>query len=277
MKYTLHIISDGTGKTAERTVNAALVQFDTIDVDIVIHQDIRTKQQIEEVFSKFNCSKCLLVHTVVSNENRNLITNLGKIYSMTTIDLLGPMLSQMSSHFSLNPLEKAGAFHELNKAYFQRIEAIEFAIKHDDGLRPEGLIHADIVILGVSRTFKTPLTIYLANLGWKVGNIPIVMDMELPDVVRDLDPAKVFALTTNPERLSALRKTRDEYLKSSLGSYARLEYVNNELLYASSLYNKHRGWTIIDVTNKPIEEIASAIIAKLRSKYENDLNKDFMS
>jgi regulator of PEP synthase PpsR (kinase-PPPase family) len=186
---------------------------------------------------------------------------------------MGPLLSQISSHLSIDPIEKPGAFHELNKEYFQRIDAIEFAIKHDDGLRAEELDRADIVLIGVSRTFKTPLSIYLANLGWLTGNIPLILDFELPEIVNHLPGHKVFGLTTNPERLSILRKTRDDYLNASTGNYSSLDYVRKELFYASNIFDRHRNWTTIDVTNRSLEEIASLIISRIKNKYATDLNK----
>ncbi|MBK7030451.1 MAG: kinase/pyrophosphorylase [Bacteroidales bacterium] len=273
MEYYIHIISDGTGKTAEQIVKAALVQFENLNEVIIIHSEVRTEEQIIGIFDTIIHSKCFVVHTVVSFELRNKILEYGRLYSIRTIDLMGPLLSQISSHLSIEPIGKPGAFHELNKAYFQRIDAIEFAIRHDDGLRSEELEKADIILIGVSRTFKTPLTIYLANLGWMTGNIPLVMDFDLPDIVYKLPHHKVFGLTTTPERLSILRKTRDEYLKSSTGSYSSLDNVRKELMYAGQIFSKHRGWEVIDVTNKSLEEIASQILSSLKKHYVMDFNK----
>lgn len=273
MEYYIHIISDGTGKTAEQIVRAALVQFENIQENIVIHQDVREEDQIIRVFDSIHHSKCFVVHTVVSFELRNKILECGRLYSIRTIDLMGPLLSQISSHLSIEPIGKPGAFHELNKAYFQRIDAIEFAIRHDDGLRSEELDKADIVLIGVSRTFKTPLSIYLANMGWMTGNIPLVLDLDLPDIVNHLPKHKVFGLTTTPERLSILRKTRDEYLNSGTGRYSSLDHVRRELMFAGEIFSRHRGWDVIDVTNKSLEEIASAILARLKNHYVKDFNK----
>ncbi len=271
--YQIHIISDGTGKTAEQIVKAALVQFEDLNEEIIIHGEVRSEEQIISIFETLVHTHCFIVHTIVSFELRNRILEFSKIYRIKAIDLMGPLLSQISSHLSINPIERPGAFYELNKAYFQRIDAIEFSIKHDDGLRSEDLDKADIVLIGVSRTFKTPLSIYLANLGWMTGNIPLVMDMELPDVVSSISPKKVFGLTTEPERLAILRKTRDLYLKGSTGTYSSLDQVRRELDFAGSVFNKHRGWEIIDVTNKSLEEIATVILSKIKNQYVRDFNK----
>lgn len=273
MEYHIHIISDGTGKTAEQIVKAALVQFENLNETTIIHSEIRSEDQIIAIFESIFHSRCFVVHTVVSYELRNRILECGKLYSIRTIDLMGPLLSQISSHLSIEPIGRPGAFHELNKAYFQRIDAIEFAIRHDDGLRSEELDKADIVLIGVSRTFKTPLSIYLANLGWMTGNIPLVMDMDLPEIVNRLPHHKVFGLTTTAERLSVLRKTRDEYLKAATGSYSSLDNVRKELMYAGMIFSRHRGWDVIDVTNKSLEEIASAILSRLKKHYVMDFNK----
>jgi len=273
MDYHIHIISDGTGKTAEQIVRAALVQFEPLQEVISIHPEVRSEEQVVKIFDSLFHSRCFIVHTVVSHDLRNRILELGKLYSIRTIDLMGPLLSQISSHLSMEPIGRPGAFHELNKAYFQRIDAIEFAIRHDDGMRSEELDKADIVLVGVSRTFKTPLSIYLANLGWMTGNIPLVLDFELPDILNNLPPHKVFGLTTTPERLSVLRKTSDEYLHASTGNYSSLENVRKELLYAATVFERHRRWDVIDVTNKSLEEIASAILSRLKREYVTDFNK----
>ena len=273
MDHIIHIISDGTGRTAEQTVRAALVQFEDVQVKIIIHGNVREKEDLIKIFDSINCIRCMVVHTVVSNDLRNSIIENGKIYNINTIDLMGPLLSQLSSHLSIYPAEKPGVFHELNKAYFQRIDAIEFTMKHDDGLRTEELDKADIILVGVSRTFKTPLSIYLANLGWKTANVPLVLNFDIPDILSEITPKKIFGLTTDPLRLSTLRKARDLYLKNATGNYSTLEQVKSELNYASKIFHKFPQWNIIDVTNKPLEEIASSILSIIKNEYVKDFNK----
>ena len=271
--HIIHIISDGTGRTAEQIVKAALVQFEGVQVKIIIHSNVQKKEELKKIFDSIVCDQCMIVHTVVSNELRNEIIQNGKIFNMNSIDLMGPLLSQISSHLSIHPAEKPGVFHELNKAYFQRIDAIEFAIKHDDGQRAEELDQADIVLLGVSRTFKTPLSIYLANLGWKTGNFPLVLDFELPAFFSKIPSVKIFGLTTEPLRLATLRQARDNYLNHGTGNYSTLEQTKKELNYANGIFQRFPNWHIIDVTNKPLEEIASNILSKIKKEYVTDFNK----
>ena len=266
MVHQVFIISDGTGRTARQTFRAALTQFKKTEVYINMRPYIRSKQQVKKVMEEAGRVNGLAVHTVVSNRLRKYIVEQSRIYDVSAIDLMGHLLAQLSTHFSDSPSEIPGVFHELNKSYFQRIEAMEFTLRHDDGQRPEELKEADIVLLGVSRTFKTPLSVYLSLKGWMAANVPIILDVPLPAELYELDPARVFCLTTRPNRLSALRKVRDQHLGGSTGMYAKLVHVKRELNYAETIYRKQLGWTMIDVTNKPIEEIASEILTVIRGR-----------
>jgi len=266
MVHQVFIISDGTGRTARQTFRAALTQFKNSEVNINRRPYIRTKQQVKDVIEEAGREKGLVVHTVVSNRLRKYIVEQSRIYDVAAIDLMGHLLAQLSTHFSDSPSEIPGVFHELNKSYFQRIEAMEFTLRHDDGQRTQELKQADIVLLGVSRTFKTPLSVYLSLKGWMAANVPVILDVKLPDELFELDPQKVFCLTTRPNKLSALRKVRDEHLGGSTGMYAKLVHVKRELNYAETIYRNQPGWTIIEVTNKPIEEIASEILTVIRRR-----------
>jgi len=195
---------------------------------------------------------------------RDIIINLGMLHNVETIDLMGPLLAQLSHHFEDSPSEEPGLFHELNKAYFQRIEAVEFALRHDDGLRTEELDKAELILLGVSRTFKTPISIYLAFKGWFVANIPIVLGIIPPDILSTLPTERVFCLTTIPNKLTVLRSVREKHLGGASGNYAHFDHVQDELNYANRIFNNHPKWTKINVTNKPIEEIASEILTVVR-------------
>ena len=266
MLQHVFIISDGTGRTAKQALRAALVQFENAEVQIYMKPNVRTKEQVIEIISKAHQVNGLIIHTIVSKNLRDFILEKSRLYDLHAIDIMGPLLAHLSHHFDFSPLEKPGIFNKLNKAYFQRIEAIEFMLRHDDGQRAEELDKADIVLLGVSRTFKTPLSVYMAYKGWFVANVPIILDFPLPEIVRTLPPEKVFCLTTYSNRLAELRKTRDTYLGGMAGDYATRSYVMKELNYASRLFRMHPDWTKINVTDKPIEEISSEILSKLRKK-----------
>ncbi len=263
---SIYIISDGTGKTAEQMLNAALTQFTEDRVTIHTRPGVTCKDEVLAVFKEASQTNAFIAHTVVSDELRSIIEENKKLFNIETIDLMGPLLAQLTVLLDINPVGKPGLFRELNKSYFKRIEAMEFAFRHDDGLRINQVERAEIVLLGVSRTFKTPLSIYLAFKGWMVSNIPIVLDIPLPQEIFDIPNDRVFGLTTDATRLSVLRKARDDYLGGKTGSYAQLQHVQNELRYANRLYSHHPNWQIINVTNKPIEEIASEIITCLRNK-----------
>lgn len=263
--HQIFIISDGTGRTAKQALNAALTQYENTEVKINIRRNIRSKSQIMNIILEAKKNNGLIIHTLVSKNLRDIILDQGRFYNIETIDLMGPLLGQLSQYFANLPSEKPGIFHEINKSYFQRIEAVEFSLRHDDGQKPDELSMAEIIILGVSRTFKTPISIYLAFRGWLVANIPIILDIDLPEIIAELPPDRIFGLTTMSKKLSDLRKVRDKHLGGATGDYASLKHVQHELNYARGLYDKHPGWTIIDVTNKPIEEISNEILDHLKN------------
>ena len=268
----IFIVSDGTGNTAEQAVRAALTQFPDQEVNIIKKPNVRTIEGAKNALKEASKAYGFIVHTVVSDELRKTIEETGKLYNVETIDLMGPLLAQFSLLFDILPFGKPGLFRELNIAYFKRIETMEFAIRHDDGNRVAELDKAEIVLLGVSRTLKTPLSIYLAFKGWMVANIPIILDIKLPEEIFKLNPGKVFCLTTNANKLVMLRRARDEHLGGTTGSYANLNHVTRELNYAQKIFSRQPKWSLIDVTNKPIEEISSEIIAIIRKKFnKNDL------
>lgn len=260
----IFIVSDGTGQTAERTLNAALTQFSVADVVIDRRSDVRTENQVQYIVEEASEVGGIIVHTVVSNELRNAIGRLGRLRDVETIDLIGPLLARLSEYFEYSPKEQPGLFRKLNEEYFRRIDAMEYALAHDDGQRAVDLPKAEIVLLGVSRTFKTPLCIYLAFKGWFAANVPIILGIKPPPVLFKLRRGRVFCLTTSPRRLSDLRSVREEYLAHRTGDYADLNYVRRELAYAKRIFRERPDWPLIDVTNKPIEEIASEILAHVR-------------
>lgn len=266
MLQQVFVISDGTGGTAKQALRAALVQFESIKVQLHIRPNVRSEQQVKEIISQAYLVQGLIIHTIVSKKLRHLILEQGRLYELHTIDLMGPLLAQLANHFENQPSEKPGIYNKLNRAYFQRIEAVEFTLRHDDGQHVDELESADIVLLGVSRTFKTPLSVYMAHRGWRVANIPIILDIPVPDIVYKLPPERIFCLTTISSRLAELRQARDKYLGGFTGSYSNRSHVQKELNYASRIYRTHPKWTIIRVTNKPIEEICSEILANIRKK-----------
>jgi regulator of PEP synthase PpsR (kinase-PPPase family) len=262
------IISDGTGRTAQHVLSAALMQFENSKIQTTIYPHVSTKKQVMDIIVEASHKKSLIVFTVVSQKLRDVIIKQCRLYDVETIDLIGPLLAHFSQHFSHLPSEKPGIYYELNKAHFKRIEAVEYTLRHDDGQRTDELDKAEIVILGVSRTVKTPVSVYLAHKGWLVANVPIVLGIEPPEELFRIPPERVFCLTTSPEHLAELRKVREKHLGGNLGDYAKPSYVMKELEYANTIYRRQPRWMKIEVTNKPIEEISMEILSGLRKGNE---------
>ena len=259
-EYNIYIVSDGTGRTAEQALNAALIQFSGVSVNLIRKPKVRTEQKVINIVKETKKNKGFIVHTLVTDKLREAMLRNGRKYNVDTIDLMGSLLARLSEEFSISPAEKPGLFDQLNKTYFRRIETMEFAFHHDDGQRVHELKEAEIVLLGVSRTFKTPLSIYLAFKGWFVANVPIIMGQEFPPIINKLITPNIFCLDTNARALAELRHARQNYLGGAAGDYDDIEYVRMELMYARNIFSKNPGWAIINVTNKPIEEIASEIL-----------------
>ena len=259
--YRIFAVSDGSGSTAERVVQAALTQFKGASVMIERRSEVRTEEAVRRVVKEAAEADGCVVHTLVLDTLREHMVRAGRIHNVETIDLMGPLLARLSQQLAVSPAEKPGLFRQLNKAYFRRIESMEFAFHHDDGRRAHELDRAELVLVGVSRTFKTPLSIYLAFKGWFVANVPIISERPLPPAVLELAPGKVFGLRIDPERLTELRRARQERWGTALGPYADPEFVRREAAYAERVFRAHPGWYTVDVTDKPIEEIASEILA----------------
>jgi regulator of PEP synthase PpsR (kinase-PPPase family) len=256
------VVSDGTGETAERVLKAALAQFVGAAVEIDRRPEVRTEEQVRQVVQEAAQSEGFIVHTLVSDELRDAMVREGRLQNVETIDLMGPLLARLSRQFVVSPSEKPGLFRQLNEEYFRRVETMEFAFHHDDGRRARELSKAEIVLVGVSRTFKTPLSIYLAFQGWFVANVPVVPGIDLPPELFTL-PDCVVGLTIDPVRLTDLRRVREQRLGGATGDYADLSSVRHEVAYALRLFREQQ-WPIIEVTDKPIEESAAEILALVR-------------
>jgi regulator of PEP synthase PpsR (kinase-PPPase family) len=269
----IFVVSDGTGHTAERALNAALVQFPRAEVEIRVRSRVRTRKRACQVTLEAARAGGFIVHTIVTDAVRESLINSGRKKHVETIDLMGPLLARLTETLAASPSEKPGLFAQLNKSYFRRIESMDFAFRHDDGQRVEDLRKAEVVLLGVSRTFKTPLSIYLAFKGWFVANVPIILLHDPPAILSKLPPKKVFCLDTSARQLAELRRARHDYPTGVAPEYADHECVRIELMNARRYFNQHPQWTIVTVTNKPIEEIATEILA-IRGKNRKTENVD---
>ena len=254
------VVSDATGRTAELVVRAALVQFQGADVRVTLRSHVRSAEAVRRVVDEAAEARGLIVHTVVSTALRNAILTEGRSRSVPTIDLLGPLLLRLEDLLRLQPMAKPGLFREMDQEYRRRFEVFEFAVKHDDGQDPRGLGQADVVLVGVSRTSKTPLSVFLAGRGLRTANVPVVHRLPLPEELFRLDPRKVVGLTIKPDRLLELRRARLQQMQTPPKfPYADPRQVWAELEYALRLFGQG-GWPVVDVTDKSIEEVAAEIL-----------------
>jgi [pyruvate, water dikinase]-phosphate phosphotransferase / [pyruvate, water dikinase] kinase len=265
------IISDGTGETASLMTKAAIVQFSDREISYTRYKNIRTKLQIEAIFDDAAARHDLIVYTLVSSELRSFTQETAKKQGVPSIDLLGPLLNSLAAFFDSQPKSQPGLTHMVNESYFKRIAAIEYTINHDDGKLVDVIDDADVVILGISRTSKTPLSMYLSMQGLRVCNIPIVRNIPLPVAVLGLDPHKVVCLTIQAEVLHTIRKARLERLGKdsrdhSGESYASMEHVVADIEYANEIFKQNRKWPVFDVSGKALEETASEILRLLQAR-----------
>jgi regulator of PEP synthase PpsR (kinase-PPPase family) len=257
--YYVLIVSDGTGETAYRLLKAAMRQFDS-DILITRYAKVRHESQIQEIIRAVKKSHTLIVHTFASADLREVMRRAAEEEGAASIDVLGPLVGELAAFFHAKPVSKPGLLHQVDEEYFDRVEAIEFAIRHDDGESFEDLESADIVLVGVSRTSKTPLGIYLAQEGWRVANIPIVVGSKLPSKLFQLDQHKVVGLVVDPERLAEARRVRLAQMGVEGSSYADEERIRGEMEYARAVFEQNPGWPVIDVTGKSIEEVSQEVL-----------------
>lgn len=272
-KRYIFIVSDASGQTGERVVDAALRQFKTTEVIKKVVPHVRSLPQIQQVIDEAAGVDGIIIFTLVSPDARQKISDLGRYEGVPTIDLLGPLLTRFSDLLELSPMAMPGLDRQLDDDYFKRIESVDFTIKHDDGLRLDTLEKAEIVLFGVSRTSKTPVSIYLAYRGWKVANIPVIQGSPLPRETLNIDKRRVVALTINPSRLQMIRLERKRNLNNvDLGDYTQMEQVKDEVTYGLRLYRDF-GCPVIDVTYKSIEETSTDVMRLIHSQTGNKKGK----
>jgi len=259
----IYAVSDASGKTAEGVVRAALTQFIDPDIDIIRYGGVRDVIRVREIVDEASQTGGFIVHTLVSEELRLAALTEGRSANVATIDLMGPMLARLSELLATQPRSVPGLFQPFDSAYLLRIDAINFTVRHDDGQNIDNLDEAEIILVGVSRTSKTPLSIYLAYRGWRVANVPLVLGIEPPKQLFQLPRRKVVGLIVRPERLAELRQVRADRLGTISLGYADLEHIRQEVTYSYTIFERRRDWPLVDVTVKPIEEAAVEIVSLL--------------
>ncbi len=254
----LHIISDATGETATRLVAALEAQFPEQPFEEIRHPRVETVDDLQLAVNRARGRPAVVVYTIVKPELREAMRELCKKAKLHYCDILGPPLASIAKVSGMAARMTPGARPPLNSAYFKRISAIEFAVKFDDGVGG-GLREADIVLVGVSRTSKTPLSIYLGYLGWKTANVPIIRGIEPLAELFTIDPSKIVGLTIEGSRLAEIRSERVRNMRSSRKAYAGLAEIYQELEHAVAIHRR-LGCPVIDVTELSVEETAHRII-----------------
>jgi len=254
------VASDGTGRTAELVVRAALVQFRGAEVRLQVRPRVRTPEDVRRAVREAGETGALIVHTLVSADLRSMMLTEGRARDVAVIDLLGPLLLRLEALLEAAPLLRPGLFREMDAEYRRRFEVMQFTVTHDDGQDPGGLPQADLVLVGVSRTSKTPLSMFLAWRGLRVANVPVVQPLPLPEQLSRVDARKVVGLTLKPERLLELRRSRLSQMETPPRfPYADPRQIWAELEYARQLCAR-AGWPVVDVTDKSIEEVAVEVL-----------------
>jgi|SRR5690625_4494467 len=256
----IYIISDSVGETAEAVIKAGLSQFTIDEYQIKRIRYVDNKGTIEKTIRKAVENNALIGFTLVDPNLRSYLITQAEKMNIEAIDIMGPVLDSLERVLKETPLFKPGLVHKLDEDYFKRVEAIEFAVKYDDGQDPRGIMQADIVLIGVSRTSKTPLSQYLALKCLKVANVPIVPEVDPPQELFKIDANKCIGLNISPEKLNEIRKERLKALGlADQAKYANLQRINEELEFFDQIVDRI-GCEVVDVSSKAVEEVANTIL-----------------
>ncbi len=259
-KLNIYAVSDSVGETAEQLARAVMRQFDVAEYSVKRFSFINDKETIDNIIERAKEEEAFIVYTLVVEELRDYMEDQADRNDIGSVDILTPVLLSLVEELGLRPKYEPGLLRKLDERYYKRVEAVEFAVKYDDGKDTRGILLADIVLIGVSRTSKTPLSMYLAHKNVKVANIPLVPEVSPPEELKQIPSKKIIGLTLNIESLNRIRKERLKAmgLKDS-ANYANLERIYEELTYADDIMKK-LNCMVIDTTNKAVEETATTIL-----------------
>lgn len=264
----IYVVSGGKGLAGNNMVQSLLIQYPNNNVPVVIIPNVSTIAEVEEIILKAKDEGALVTHTMVNPELRLRFNELSLIHGVKVIDFMGEMAEYLDKKLDIEPLKHPGLYREINAEYFDRIEAIEFSLNHDDGLKPERLHLAEIILTGVSRSGKTPLSVYLAMYGWKVANVPIVKGIPVPKELFEVDPNRVFGLNISVPNLIAHRIKRMKSFNMPIETeYTSEQYVRDEIRNALFVFQRGK-FKILNVTNKPIESTANEILDLMTLRFE---------
>jgi regulator of PEP synthase PpsR (kinase-PPPase family) len=262
----IYLVGEGTGETISKIAKASLAQFTREKVKLKTFFQVREKQQVGHIVREAAKEKALVAFSVVEPSLRDFLIREADSEGIEAIDVIGDFIMHLSTFLGEKPSQIPGRQHALDDEYYRRIEAINFAVKHDDGKLPQGLRMADLLLVGLSRSGKTPLSIYLAHQGWKVANVPLHPDMVAPDELFQADQRKVFGLMISVESLVKVREARLEQL--GLGPYAKYAdpvKIADEIEWCRAYYEQNEQWRIMDISDKAIEEAAASILNAYQS------------
>lgn len=266
----IFVVSGGKGIAGHTMVHSLIIQYPDNKFTIKVIPDVQSEEQIIDVVQKVKSMGGIITHTMVSAKLRHRLIKECKTQGVKEFDFMGPLADYIENEMGYMSIGVPGLYRRVNAKYFDRIEAIEFTMNHDDGVNPKRLRDAEIILCGVSRSGKTPLSVYMAMFGWKVANVPIVKGIEPPEELFKVDPKRVFGLTINSSHLIAQRYKR----LSQLGNFDSTNYVDEksvreDLMHANMIFERG-GFTKINVTSKPIESTANEIIGIISDRFYSD-------
>lgn len=265
--FTIFILSDSTGETAATMIRAALVQYEQKEINIQRCKNIRSEEQVKQLVEECFEKRGMIAYTFASPVLRQKVADLCVEKSIPAIDFLGPLIETLDHFFGVPSAKKIGALRQTDDMYFKRIEAIEYTVRHDDGKTLNELDRADIVLVGISRTSKTPLSIFLSHKGWKVANIPLVLGAPLPEQLFKIDQRKIVGLIIDIDSLQRIRKNRlEKFGQDSGGEYASIQQILKEIEFAESIFKQNKRWPVFNVTERALEETASEIVRLIASR-----------
>jgi len=258
--FHIHLVSDSTGETLVNVMKASCAQYEHATALEHLHALVRSEAQMERVLEQIESRPGIVFYTIVNSERRRMLEQRCAELNVQAVSILDPTLATLGRYLGAPMTSEVGAQRNLDAEYYNRIEALDFAMAHDDGQNVGGLKDADVILLGVSRTSKTPTCIYLANRGIKAGNIPLVPNVDLPAAVMDYKTPMIIGLVAKPERIAEIREARLTGLAATQSqSYASQANVEDEMLKARRLFARNK-WPTVDITRRSIEETAARIL-----------------
>ncbi|MDH5203145.1 MAG: kinase/pyrophosphorylase [Nitrospirota bacterium] len=265
-KKVIYLVGESTGETISKIARASLAQFSQEHIEVKKFILVKDKPLISSIIKQASEDNALVAFSMIEPVLRDYLIREAEHRGIKAIDVIGDFIVQLSIFLKEKPMAIPGRQYILDEDYYRRIEAINFSVKHDDGKMPHGLKLADIILVGLSRTGKTPLSTYLANQGWKVANVPIHPDMDPPEELFQADQRKVFGLIISVESLVKLRESRLKQLGlTPYAKYADPVKISEEIEWSKTFFKQHPRWRVVDISNRAIEEAAASIVSSYRT------------